>query len=262
MDERGSAPAGDAAQLREVWDSNWKALDVDAALRDVLKGDDASPNTLAYRPAIDRVLAHYDAPVVLESGCGMGQWLYYVAKKTNGTAIGLDLAASTLGRIAAAPLMQPYLQDGRVRLLEGDMRRTPLPSGSVDVIFSFGVIEHVVSEDSQKAVNEFARLLRPGGRTLITTPNPFSMHTITRPILKLARKWTVGFERSIAPRGLRSYAMKAGLVVESYGVLDSGYLFGAVLADRITQMKRLGHAIERRQRLFGFLSYCVGRKDG
>jgi hypothetical protein len=87
------------------------------------------------------------------------------------------------------------------------------------------------------------------------------MHTITRPILKALGKWKVGFERSISPRGLRSYAKRAGLTVESYGVLDSGYLFGAALADRLPLLKTLGHAIERGQRAFGFLAFCVAIRD-
>ncbi len=211
---------------------------------------------------IDRVLANYAAPVVLESGCGAGQWLFYVVERTQGTAIGLDIARQSLDRVAAAPLLKPHLENGRVRLIEGDMRQTPLPDASVDVILSFGVIEHVLSPDSQRAVNEFARMLKPGGRALITTPNPYSMHTVTRPILKALGKWKVGFERSISPRSLCSYAESAGLRVESYGVLDSGYLFGAALADRLRFLKLLGHIIERRQKTFGFLAFCVACKDG
>lgn len=251
---------GDSQTLREVWESNWAGVDLDFALRDVLKGQDASSQTLAYRPAIDRVLANYAAPVVLESGCGPGQWLYYVVERTAGNAIGLDIARESLARVGATPLLAPYIESGRVRLIEGDIRKTPLPDASVDVILSFGVIEHVVSADSQKAVDEFSRLLKPGGRALITTPNPYSMHTITRPILKAMGKWTVGFERSISPRGLCRYARNANLETESYGVLDTGSLFGAVLSGRVSFLERLSHEIERRQRIFGFLSFCVARK--
>jgi SAM-dependent methyltransferase len=246
--------------LRDVWEQNWAQVDLDLALRDVLKGDDASSNTRAHRPEIDRVLNAYSAPVVLESGCGAGQWLYYVVERTPGTAIGLDIAADSLTRVAATPLLADHLKTGRVQLVEGDMRKTPLADESVDVVLSFGVIEHVLSADSQRAVNEFARVLKKNGRALITTPNPYSMHSITRPILQALGKWTVGFERSISPKGLCRYVRNAGLEVERYGVLDSGSLFGAALSSRLPVLERLSHSIERSQRLFGFLAYCVARK--
>jgi SAM-dependent methyltransferase len=45
----------------------------------------------------------------------------------------------------------------------------PLATGSVDVVILSEVIEHVVDTDS--AIDEIHRVLRPGGRLLLSTPN-------------------------------------------------------------------------------------------
>lgn len=252
--------AHDSEKLRKSWEGHWKATDIEVAHEDVVSGSPSS-NTEIYRPFVRKWLSEYEAPRVLESGCGPGQWLYFVAMESKGTAVGLDLAADTLARVAASHTLDPFIKSGRIELAQGDIRNVPLPSNSFDLIFSFGVIEHVKSADSQLAVNEFFRLLKPGGRALITTPNVWSMHTLTRPLSQAFGSWTVGFERSISPRGLCRYAERAGLHIDEYGVLMTGQLFGGALSSRARGLVSLSRRIESRQKGLGFLSFCVARKS-
>ncbi|MDP9025449.1 MAG: class I SAM-dependent methyltransferase, partial [Candidatus Eremiobacteraeota bacterium] len=191
---------------------------------------------------------------------GPGQWLYYVAVKTHGTAVGLDIAADSLERVRSSPALAPFIAQGRVKLIEGDIRATPLSDNTFDLVFSFGVIEHVRSDQSQLAVHEFKRLLRPGGRAFITTPNIFCAHTITRPIAKMLGRWTVGYERSLRPVTIARYANEAGLLVEECGVLDTGQLFGEALSTRFRFLEHFSHQIERAQSTLGFISYCIAKK--
>jgi SAM-dependent methyltransferase len=51
----------------------------------------------------------------------------------------------------------------------GDITNSDLESNSYDLIISVEVLEHV--EEDEKFVSEVSRLLRPGGRFLMTTPN-------------------------------------------------------------------------------------------
>lgn len=44
----------------------------------------------------------------------------------------------------------------------------PIPDGSIDFVFSSEVIEHVY--DTENAVREISRVLKPGGKLLVTTP--------------------------------------------------------------------------------------------
>lgn len=46
-----------------------------------------------------------------------------------------------------------------------------LPDRSVDVALCLDVIEHLTYADQERAVAEFARILKPGGKALISVPN-------------------------------------------------------------------------------------------
>ncbi|REJ79549.1 MAG: class I SAM-dependent methyltransferase [Acidobacteria bacterium] len=54
-------------------------------------------------------------------------------------------------------------------VLFGDMTKSDLPSESFDVVVSVEVLEHV--EEDDKFVSEISRVLKPGGRFIMTTPN-------------------------------------------------------------------------------------------
>ena len=55
------------------------------------------------------------------------------------------------------------------RLIIGDMTNSGLPSESFDLAVSVEVLEHV--QDDEKFVSEVCRVLKPGGRFIMTTPN-------------------------------------------------------------------------------------------
>ncbi len=55
------------------------------------------------------------------------------------------------------------------RLIIGDMTKSDLPSESFDLAISVEVLEHV--QDDEKFVSEVCRVLKPGGRFIMTTPN-------------------------------------------------------------------------------------------
>lgn len=55
------------------------------------------------------------------------------------------------------------------RLIIGDMTNSGLPGESFDLVVSVEVLEHV--EDDNTFVSEISRVLKPGGRFIMTTPN-------------------------------------------------------------------------------------------
>lgn len=55
------------------------------------------------------------------------------------------------------------------RLIIGDMTNSGLPGESFDLAVSVEVLEHV--QDDEKFVSEVCRVLKPGGRFIMTTPN-------------------------------------------------------------------------------------------
>lgn len=116
-------------------------------------GDDVHP----YRIFENRVreLLTPDA-VLLDAGCGHGA---PVLQKFRGAAralIGVDLVDFD----AALP---------DITLLNRDLVDTGLPDGSVDIVMSRSVMEHVV--DPARTYAEMNRILRPGGHFIFLTGN-------------------------------------------------------------------------------------------
>ena len=87
-------------------------------------------------------------------GCGTGRLALAYPE-----VIGLDIDFRKLR----------YLKRARDRLVHADCCRLPFQSSSVDQIYCCEVLEHL--ESDCPAVDELARVLKPGGKLLITTPD-------------------------------------------------------------------------------------------
>ena len=97
---------------------------------------------------------------VLEAGCGEGY--------------GADLIASVARRVVAVDYDETTVAHvrsryPRVQVLAANLAAVPMPDSSVDVVVNFQVIEHLW--DQPQFITECLRLLRPGGRLLMSTPN-------------------------------------------------------------------------------------------
>lgn len=97
---------------------------------------------------------------VLEAGCGEGYGADLFARDAVGV-LGLDYDALTLRHVAAT---YP-----RVGVARANLVALPVRSSTVDVVANFQVIEHLW--DQEGFLRECLRVLRPGSRLLITTPN-------------------------------------------------------------------------------------------
>ncbi len=95
-----------------------------------------------------------DAGRTLDIGCGSSRIVQSLPH-----AVGVDLAARKL-RWLRGP--------GRL-LLQADMNRLPFRDGSFDAVISSEVIEHIPRE--QVRLEELTRVLRPGGRLILGTPD-------------------------------------------------------------------------------------------
>jgi SAM-dependent methyltransferase len=98
--------------------------------------------------------------VVLEAGCGEGY--------------GADLIAGVARRVVAVDYDEAAVAHVRGRYPQVDVMRAnlaelPLPDLSVDVVVNFQVIEHLW--DQAQFVAECARVLRPSGLLMVSTPN-------------------------------------------------------------------------------------------
>ena len=96
---------------------------------------------------------------VLDAGCG--RYLRF-CKDLSDTAsvVGIDLDTVLETDNGAAPFG-----------VRGDVGRLPFPSSHFDMVISRSVIEHL--EDPVQVFGEFARVLRPGGKVVVITPNKY-----------------------------------------------------------------------------------------
>ena len=97
---------------------------------------------------------------VLEAGCGEGY--------------GADLIAGVARRVTAldydeATVAHVRARYPRVQVSQANLTELPLPDDSVDVVVNFQVIEHLW--DQARFVSECARVLRPSGLLMVSTPN-------------------------------------------------------------------------------------------
>lgn len=97
---------------------------------------------------------------VLDIACGEGYGAAALQKAGAIHVIGVDVS-----ELACSHVRSKYGLDARV----GSAEQIPLSNGSVDIVVSFETIEHV--SNPGRFLDECARVLAPGGRLIISTPD-------------------------------------------------------------------------------------------
>jgi ubiquinone/menaquinone biosynthesis C-methylase UbiE len=97
---------------------------------------------------------------LLDAGCGGGEPVLQSLTDSSHDVVGIDLSGEQLG-IAASKVPE-------AKLLRGDMTRLPVADESVDAVLAFHSLIHIPSDEHQTVVDEFSRVLRPGGRLLVS----------------------------------------------------------------------------------------------
>lgn len=132
------------------WTDYWNGSSTADLLVDIGRSD--------YKPIIDHSTA--EAEVILEGGCGLGQWVVCLATKGL-TVHRLDISQRSLKRLRKA-----Y---SGLSLQVGDVVHLPFPDNIIDVYISLGVMEHF-QDHMEQAVEEAHRVLKSTGRFLVSVP--------------------------------------------------------------------------------------------
>jgi ubiquinone/menaquinone biosynthesis C-methylase UbiE len=137
---------------REIRD----AYDVIAADHDERRDRDTAELSL-----VDDLLESLPSdPTILDAGCGAGEPIT-THLDARASVVGLDFSTGQL-RLARDRL------SSQTPLVQGDMTALPFGADRFDAVTSIYAVIHVPSERHRAVFAEFARVLRPSGRFLVT----------------------------------------------------------------------------------------------
>jgi SAM-dependent methyltransferase len=108
---------------------------------------------------------------LLDLGCGGGRHAFEAARR-GARVVAMDTDRAELDRVAA--IFGGMADAGEIpapgsgAAVLGDATLLPFPDGSFDKVIAAEVLEHLPAD--QAAMNEIARILRPGGMAAVTVP--------------------------------------------------------------------------------------------
>lgn len=108
---------------------------------------------------------------LLDLGCGGGRHAFEAARR-GARVVAMDTDRAELDRVAA--IFGAMREAGEIpagacgMAVAGDATSIPFPDGSFDKVIAAEVLEHLPAD--QTAMNEIARILRPGGVAAVTVP--------------------------------------------------------------------------------------------
>ena len=98
--------------------------------------------------------------ILFDIGCGLGYWLETLGKDFKlGVGLEYDMAA-----------LRDNCCRGLTRMVRGSADKIPLQEKSVDLVICSEVLEHLPDGVDIETLTEMGRILKPGGRLLITVP--------------------------------------------------------------------------------------------
>lgn len=105
---------------------------------------------------------------VLDVGCGSGVVASFLAG-SGATVVGIDANPQAVAFAART------FSSAKLRFEVGLVDERFRPGSPVDKVYCIEVIEHVRSEQALRMLRSFHRVLRPGGKVFLTTPNYASL---------------------------------------------------------------------------------------
>ncbi|MDQ2732442.1 MAG: class I SAM-dependent methyltransferase [Armatimonadota bacterium] len=112
---------------------------------------------------------------VLDVGCGEGPLLERLhQRRPNIHLVGIDTHADTLSLSGRLP--------AEIEIYQMSLMETPFERGRFDFLFCLDVLEHI--EDLESACLEIRRLLKPGGKLIVSAPTESFFYRLGRFLTK------------------------------------------------------------------------------
>jgi len=106
---------------------------------------------------------------VADIGCGMTAFTIYLKDRAACEVVGVDPDVFESGtKYYAHGVSQEFIERTGLNIIQGDFDKIPLPNDSQDRVFCISVMEHVPPDVRRRGMQEIARILKPGGRAILT----------------------------------------------------------------------------------------------
>jgi SAM-dependent methyltransferase len=240
--------------IAEIWNSVSQAYDPGEYWR--------LPENLAN---LEVLLSHIGPPGgkrILEMGCGSGYTSLALAER-GALCTLLDLSPEALS-VAAESFTRAGLP--APELVNEDALHTSLPTGTFDVVWNGGVIEHFYDSGKNLLIQEMVRLTKPGGVVIILVPNRLCWYfQIVQAWKKLYGTWKYGFEDDMSPGRLARMCRRQGHPPEATYAFNPvlGWRWIPFIGARLARLfgdRRLERHLRRART--GFVTVAVIRKGG
>jgi len=144
---------------------------------------------------------------VLEVGCSFGHATEYLNDQTIVATVETFDVDPAFVEITRTKVDELGLAKVRrvLHLTDADTQRLPFADGAFDLVLTVGVIEHLPSTPRHRYVDEYYRVLAPGGHlAVLDTPNrafPLETHTVGLPGVQwLPPRLAYAYARRLRPR--------------------------------------------------------------
>lgn len=118
----------------------------------------------------------------LDVGCGRTPFTIYLKEISKCDVTGVDPDVFQAGiRHKGFGVSLEFVNKTGLKIKQGTFENLPFPSNSFDRVFCISVIEHIPRSIRSRGMQEIARVLKPGGRAIITVD--INMHSeVTAPL--------------------------------------------------------------------------------
>lgn len=183
---------------------------------------------------------------LVDLGCGMGTFTIEAALR-GARAIGVDPAPAA---VQAARIVADAERAAGAHFIRADAVQLPLPSGAADVVLAADLTEHLDDVTLARILHEAGRVLAPGGRLVLYTPD--RQHFFERLRDRGIMKQDPSHIAVRTAAELRAAVESAGFVIERTIWLPS-HLPGLDLAERL-----LARAVPLLRRRIGLVAVRRG----
>ncbi len=204
---------------------------------------------------------------LLDIGCGSGALSLTMSESSGFDVVAMDVLRRRIVAVRDRKAARDPDASARVRIVRANAEALPFRDGVFDAAVATEVLEHL--DEPERMLREARRVLRPGGRFFMTTPNA---HALTYRILrflpettvkKLAASWT---QESLHPELLHDHGTtesadfpdrhrREGFTVREIEALgshaglrmDVAYTYRIPLPDRLMELapRRLSRPLAR-----------------